>query len=47
MKFLIKKIEERQELSKLFAKEAFGQLHNWYPASKEGKAENAIFQIRA
>jgi len=31
-----------QELSKLFAKEAFGQLHNWNPTSKEGKAAKAI-----
>ena len=37
-----KKIEERQELSNLFAKEAFGQLHNWNPTSKEGKAAKAI-----
>lgn len=37
-----KKIEERQELSKLFAKKAFGQLHNWNPTSKEGKAAKAI-----
>ena len=37
-----KKIEERQELSQLFAKEAFGQLHNWNPTSKEGKAAKAI-----
>ena len=37
-----KKIEERQELSKLFAKEAFGQLHNWNPTSKEGKTTKAI-----
>ena len=37
-----KKIEERQELSKLFAKEAFGQLHDWNPTSKEGKAAKAI-----
>ena len=37
-----KKIEERQELSELFAKEAFGQLHNWNPTSKEGKAAKAI-----
>jgi len=37
-----KKIEERQELSKLFAKEAFSQLHNWNPTSKEGKAAKAI-----
>mgnify|MGYP000888165938 FL=1 len=37
-----KKIEERQELSKLFAKEAFGQLHNWNPTSKEGKTAKAI-----
>ena len=37
-----KKIEERQELSKLFAKEAFGQLHNWNPTSKEGKAAKGI-----
>ena len=40
--FAKKKIEERQELSKLFAKEAFGQLHNWNPTSKEGKAAKAI-----
>ena len=40
--FVKKKIEERQELSKLFAKEAFGQLHNWNPTSKEGKAAKAI-----
>ena len=31
-----------QELSKLFAKEAFGQLHNWNLTSKEGKAAKAI-----
>lgn len=37
-----KKIEERQELSKLFAKEAFGQLHNLNPTSKEGKVAKAI-----
>ena len=37
-----KKVEERQELSKLFAKEAFGQLHDWNPTSKEGKAAKAI-----
>ena len=37
-----KKIEECQELSKLFAKEAFGQLHNWNPTSKEGKTAKAI-----
>ena len=37
-----KKVEERQELSKLFAKEAFGQLHNWNPTSKEGKTAKAI-----
>ena len=37
-----KKIEERQELSKLFVKEAFGQLHNWNPTSKEGKTAKAI-----
>lgn len=37
-----KKIEERQELSKLFAKEAFGQLHNWNPTSKEGKTAKSI-----
>ena len=37
-----KKIEERQELSKLFAKEAFAQLHNWNPTTKEGKAAKAI-----
>ena len=41
-KIFDKKIEERQELSKLFAKEAFGQLHNWNPTSKEGKAAKAI-----
>ena len=37
-----KKIEERQELSKLFAKEAFGQLHNLNPTFKEGKVAKAI-----
>ena len=26
----------------LFVKEAFGQLHNWNPTSKEGKAAKAI-----
>ena len=41
-KFDNKKIEERQELSKLFAKEAFGQLHNLNPTSKEGKVAKAI-----
>ena len=43
MKSLItRKFEERQELSKLFAKEAFGQLHNLNPTSKEGKVAKAI-----
>ncbi|WP_277282603.1 hemagglutinin repeat-containing protein, partial [Veillonella caviae] len=37
-----KKIEERQELSGRFAKEAFGQLHNWNPTSTEGKAAKSI-----
>lgn len=37
-----KKIEERQELSGRFAKEAFGQLHNWNPTSPEGKAAKSI-----
>ena len=37
-----KKIEERQELSQRFAKEAFGQLHNWNPTSPEGKAAKSI-----
>lgn len=37
-----KKVEERQELSQLFAKEAFAQLHDWNPTSPEGKAAKAI-----
>ena len=37
-----KKIEERQELARLFSKNAFEQLHNWQPTSKDGKAAKSI-----
>ena len=37
-----KKVEERQELARLFAKDAFEQLHYWEPKTKEGKAAKAI-----
>ena len=37
-----KKVEERQELARLFAKDAFEQLHYWEPKTKEGKAAKAL-----
>ena len=37
-----KKVEERQELARLFAKDAFEQLHYWNPKTKEGKAAKAL-----
>lgn len=37
-----KKVEERQELARLFAKDAFEQLHYWEPETKEGKAAKAL-----
>ena len=37
-----KKIEERQELARLFAKDAFEQLHYWEPKTKEGKVAKAL-----
>ena len=37
-----KKIEERQELARLFSKNAFEQLHNWQPTTKDGKAAKSI-----
>lgn len=37
-----KKVEERQELARLFAKDAFEQLHDWEPKTKEGKAAKAL-----
>ena len=37
-----KKIEERQELARLFAKNAYEQLHNWQPTTKEGKIAKAF-----
>ncbi|ETS93952.1 hypothetical protein HMPREF1521_1789 [Veillonella sp. AS16] len=37
-----KKVEERQELARLFAKDAFEQLHYWEPKTKEEKAAKAI-----
>ena len=37
-----KKVEERQELARLFAKDAFEQLHYWEPNTKEGKAAKAL-----
>lgn len=37
-----KKVEERQELGRLFAKDAFEQLHYWEPKTKEGKAAKAL-----
>lgn len=37
-----KKVEERQELARLFAKDAFEQLHYWDPKTKEGKAAKAL-----
>lgn len=37
-----KKVEERQELARLFAKDAFEQLHYWEPKTKEEKAAKAL-----
>ena len=37
-----KKIEERQELARLFDKNAYEQLHNWQPTTKEGKIAKAF-----
>ncbi|MDY5481815.1 MAG: hemagglutinin repeat-containing protein, partial [Veillonella caviae] len=37
-----KKIEERQELARLFSKNAFEQLHNWQPTTKDGKMAKSI-----
>ena len=37
-----KKVEERQELAQLFAKDAYEQLHYWEPKTKEGKAAKAL-----
>ena len=37
-----KKIEERQELARLFAKNAYEQLHNWQPTTKDGKVAKSI-----
>ena len=37
-----KKIEERQELTRLFAKNAYEQLHNWQPTTKDGKIAKAF-----
>ena len=37
-----KKIKERQELVRLFAKNAYEQLHNWKPTTKEGKIAKAF-----
>lgn len=37
-----KKIEERQELARLFFKNAFEQLHNWQPTTKDGKVAKSI-----
>ena len=37
-----KKIEERQKLARLFAKNAYEQLHNWQPTTKEGKIAKAF-----
>lgn len=37
-----KKVEERQELARLFAKDAFEQLHYWQPKTKEEKVAKAI-----
>ena len=37
-----KKIEERQELARLFAKNAYEQLHNWQPTTKDGKIAKAF-----
>lgn len=37
-----KKIEERQELARLFSKNAFEQLHNWQPTTKDGKIAKSL-----
>lgn len=37
-----KKVEERQALARLFAKDAFEQLHYWNPKTKEGKVAKAL-----
>ena len=37
-----KKIEERQELARLFAKNAYEQLHNWQPTTKEGRLAKSM-----
>ena len=37
-----KKIEERQELARLFSKNAFEQLHNWQSTTKDGKVAKSI-----
>ena len=37
-----KKVEERQELARLFAKDAFEQLHYWQPKTKEEKVAKSI-----
>ena len=37
-----KKVEERQELARLFAKNAFEQLHYWQPKTKEEKVAKAL-----
>lgn len=37
-----KKVEERQELARLFAKDAFEQLHYWKPKTKEEKIAKAL-----
>ncbi|MCI6407392.1 hypothetical protein [Veillonella caviae] len=37
-----KKIEERQELDRLFAKNAYEQLHNWQPTTTEGQLAKSM-----
>ena len=37
-----KKIEERQEIARLFSKNAFEQLHNWQSTTKDGKVAKSI-----
>ena len=37
-----KKVEERQELARLFTKDAFEQLHYWQPKTKEEKIAKAL-----
>lgn len=36
------KKEERQELARLFAKNAYEQLHNWQPTTKEGRLAKSM-----